>query len=72
MREEEIEALRSELEAIEERLADLSMDLLREAMADDDPKASPPARLERVITRARRSVAKAAQLLGGASQDEEL
>ena len=35
------------------------------AMGDADPKASPAARTERVVTRARRSVEKATTLLRG-------
>ena len=65
MREEQIDALRSSLDELDEQLADLALELLAEAMGDPDPKASPAARVERVVTRARRSVEKASVLLGG-------
>ena len=68
MREERIDLLRTSLEDLAEQLADLALDLLGEAMGDPDPKASPAARAERVVTRARRSVDKAAVLLGGITE----
>ena len=65
MRDEQIDALAERLDDLAEQLADLALELLSEAMSDDDPKASPAARTERVVTRARRSVEKASMLLGG-------
>ena len=69
MRDDEVEALRSELDGLSERLADLALSLLGDALHDADPKTSPRARAERIVTRARRSVEKAASLL--ASLDDE-
>lgn len=65
----EVEEVRSRLESIAEELADLALDRLREAVAAGAEKTSPE---ERLITRARRSVEKAAVLLGQieASPDE--
>lgn len=59
--------LRDRLAAIEEELADAAMQKLRAAV-DGDEKAAAE---ERKITRARRAVAKALQLLDGAG-DEDL
>jgi len=61
---EEIAAIRSDLESLNERLSDISIDLLHRAMDDPDPKASVHARTERLVTRARRSIEKASVLLG--------
>lgn len=55
------EELRERLEDIGEALADLAMDALRSALEDGDEEAG-KAR-ERRLTRARRSVEKAATLL---------
>ena len=63
MNTDEVAAIREQLAGAEERLADLAMDLLSEAMGDADPKASAPAKAERLLTRARRSVTKAQDLL---------
>ncbi len=52
-----------DLDGISERLADHAIDLLGEALHDADPKQSPAAKTERVVTRARRSVEKAVALL---------
>lgn len=48
------------LDNIAEELADLAIDLLRQAM-DDGAQQRPPA--EKILTRARRAVDKAARLL---------
>jgi predicted phage gp36 major capsid-like protein len=61
--------LRERLEDIGEALADLAMDALRSALEDGDADAR--AR-ERRLTRARRSVEKAAALLGDSEPDPEL
>jgi hypothetical protein len=63
--EARLEAVRAELAQSAERLADLALELLHEALGDPDPKASPAARDEKVVTRARRSVEKALGLLRG-------
>ena len=65
MRDEQIDSLSERLDDLAEQLADLALELLAEAMGDADPKASPAARTERVVTRARRSVEKATTLLRG-------
>ncbi|MEY2473454.1 MAG: hypothetical protein QOK28_2783 [Actinomycetota bacterium] len=60
--------LRERLAAIEEELADAAMERLRAAVDGDDDAALE----ERRITRARRAVAKAMQLLdGGGDSDLE-
>jgi hypothetical protein len=60
--------LRERLAAIEEELADAAMDKLRSAVDGDEDAAVE----ERRITRARRAVAKAMQLLdGGGNEDLE-
>jgi hypothetical protein len=62
------EELRERLEDIGEALADLAMDALRSALQDGDEAAVAEAKAqERRLTRARRSVEKAAALL--AEQD---
>jgi hypothetical protein len=57
----DVDAVRARLESIAEELADLALDRLREAVAAGAAKTSDA---ERLITRARRSVEKAAVLLG--------
>jgi len=57
----DVEGVRSRLESIAEELADLALDRLRESVAVGAEKTSEE---ERLITRARRSVEKAALLLG--------
>ncbi len=58
------EELRERLEDIGEALADLAMDALRSALQDGDDAAVAEAKAqERRLTRARRSVEKAAALL---------
>ena len=73
MARDEISSLRNDLAVLEERLADLALELLHEALGDPDPRASGPAKAEKIVTRARRSVAKASDLLGaleGADAEE--
>ena len=73
MARHEISSLRNDLAVLEERLADLALELLHEALGDPDPRASGPAKAEKIVTRARRSVAKASDLLGsleGADAEE--
>jgi hypothetical protein len=53
----------AELDSLGERISDLAIELLHEAMREIDPKGSPSARAEKVVTRARRSVEKARYLL---------
>ena len=57
----DLDAVRERLEGIAEELADLALDRLRAAV-DGDARAGTE---ERRITRARRAVEKAANLLGG-------
>jgi len=63
------EELRERLENIGEALADLALDALRSAIEDGDADAK--AR-ERRLTRARRSVEKAAALLADREPDPDL
>ena len=70
MSAEELTGIADELDRLSERLADCAIDLLGEAMGDPDPKASPAARQERMVTRARRSVEKASALLRGPGDEE--
>jgi hypothetical protein len=60
----DMEEIRTRLEAIAEELADAAMDRLRVALA-----AGGQAPEEKVITRARRSVERAAHLLAGLGGD---
>ena len=62
---ERVEAIQSKIDAAAEDLADLALDLLHQALGDADPKASPAARDEKLVTRARRSLDKASGLLRG-------
>ena len=61
--------LRERLEDIGEALADLAMDALRSALEDGDAEAKDR---ERRLTRARRSVEKAAALLSDREPDPDL
>jgi hypothetical protein len=61
--DERIDELVRELDGIQERIADLALELLHDALGSDDPKSSPSAKAEKVVTRARRSVEKARHLL---------
>jgi hypothetical protein len=63
--------LRERLEDIGEALADLAMDALRSALEDGDGAAEAKAQ-ERRLTRARRSVEKAAALLADREPDPDL
>jgi hypothetical protein len=63
-----LDELRSQLEAIAEELADLGHAKLREVL---DTDSADVAAEERKLTRARRSVLKAAALLGGDNGAEE-
>ena len=63
------EELRERLEDIGEALADLAMDALRSALEDGDADAKDR---ERRLTRARRSVEKAAALLSEREPDPDL
>jgi hypothetical protein len=60
--DDELAQLAGELEGIAERLADVALDRLRAAVDPDEPDPGAVA-LERKITRARRAVEKAANLL---------
>ncbi|HVF15154.1 MAG TPA: hypothetical protein VM942_11175 [Acidimicrobiales bacterium] len=64
----DVEGVRTRLESIAEELADLAFDRLRQAVAAGAEKGSDE---ERLITRARRSVEKAAVLLGQVDGDAE-
>ncbi len=60
----DIEALRERCELLAEELADTALDLLRDAVDGDEEAAA----TEKRVTRARRSVEKAAALLGGSER----
>jgi hypothetical protein len=60
--------IRDRLSAIENDLADAAMDKLRAAVDGDERAAAD----ERKITRARRAVAKAIQLLDGGGDGDDL
>jgi hypothetical protein len=58
-----IEDAADKLRAMSEELADIAMDLLRNAVGAEDHERVQAANLERRVTRARRSVEKAVNLL---------
>lgn len=60
---ERLEAIQAKIDSAAEDLADLALDLLHQALGDPDPKASPAAKDEKLVTRARRSLDKASGLL---------
>ena len=64
--DDRLNEIAAELDNLAEQLAELAIDRLSVAVADGDESAG---RQERVITRARRSVEKAAMLLHGATAD---
>ena len=67
------EELRERLEDIGEALADLAMDALRSALEDGDADTAAEGKArERRLTRARRSVEKAAALLAEGERDPDL
>lgn len=66
MGDDRLEELRSQLGVIAEELADLGRAKLHEALEGDNAEAVAQ---ERRLSRARRSVLKAASLLGGAEVD---
>jgi hypothetical protein len=59
--DEALSSLAGEIDAIAERLADRSLELLREAV--HDTASTDAATAERIVTRARRSLEKASSLL---------
>lgn len=61
----DLDEIRSRLESISDELADIALDRLREAAASGGDAAE-----ERIITRARRAVDRAAHLLAGADGAE--
>ena len=65
-----LEQLRCDVDRLAEQIADVSLDLLHQALSDPDPKASPAARAEKVATRARLSVEKASHLLASIDLDD--
>ncbi len=72
--EDALEELRGELASVGERLADLAIDQLREGLRGGEAAAQAAKQTEKRITRARRSVEKAAMLLSssGFVRDDEL
>lgn len=67
MEDERFEQLRARLDDIAEEIADLGHARLREAVRTGDAAAAAD---ERRLSRARRSVLKAAALLGGMAPDD--
>jgi hypothetical protein len=65
-----IEDATDRLKAMSEELADIAMDLLRSAVGAEDHERVEAANLERRVTRARRSVEKAVNLLDTQSSDD--
>jgi hypothetical protein len=65
-----IEDAADKLRAMSEELADIAMDLLRNAVGAEDHERVEAANLERRVTRARRSVEKAVNLLDTQSSDD--
>ena len=62
---DQVEHIRSRLEAISEELADLALDELREAVrSEGDDPGRRPSEKERRLSRARRAVEKAVAVLG--------
>ncbi len=66
-----IENAAEKLQSLSEELADIAMDLLRNAMGAEDHERVAAANLERRVTRARRSVEKAINLLEVDSSQED-
>ncbi len=65
------ESIAVKLNAISEELAELAIDRIKQAMrADDDGDRLELAAAEKRITRARRAVEKASQLLNGATDED--
>ena len=64
----DLDALVERLDAVAEELADAAIAALREAM---EAGSGPRVELERRITRARRSVERAASLLRGSAADDD-
>jgi hypothetical protein len=60
MRDDELQELRNQLDAIAERLGDIIMDEVRSALEQGDGKRTD---LDKRLTRARSSIEKAAHLL---------
>lgn len=65
-----IEHAADKLRAMSEELADIAMDLLRNAVGAEDHERVQAANLERRVTRARRSVEKAVNLLDAQSSED--
>jgi hypothetical protein len=65
-----IEDAADKLRAMSEELADIAMDLLRNAVGAEDHERVEAANLERRVTRARRSVEKAVNLLDTQSSND--
>jgi DNA-binding ferritin-like protein len=59
--DEQLDALAAEIDAIAERLADRAIELLRSAVSDADDRGA--ASTEKLVTRSRRALEKAASLL---------
>jgi hypothetical protein len=66
-----IEDAADKLRAMSEELADIAMDLLRNAVGAEDHERVQAANLERRVTRARRSVEKAVNLLDAQSSEDK-
>jgi hypothetical protein len=71
MRQERISEMIHDLDSLNDRLSDLALDLLHQAMGDPDPKLSAAAKSEKIVTRSRRSVEKARSLLNSLEVEAE-
>jgi hypothetical protein len=68
-RDTELSSIADEIDALAERLADRSMELLRAALGDPSERSA--AATERLVTRARRAMEKASSLLRDAGGERE-
>ena len=66
----DISRIMADLDSINERISVVAIDLLHQAMRDPDPKLSPSAKSEKIVTRARRSIEKARHLLNSLELEE--
>lgn len=64
---DELESIRSELESLAERLSDVGIEVLREAVAGGETRRP---EIERRVTRARHAVERAVAILAGVEASE--
>jgi phosphate uptake regulator len=61
--DDDVQSSIDHLDAAIDRMSDVAINLLHKAMHEADPKQSPSAKAEKLVTRARRSAEKARHLL---------